>query len=107
MHVFILFLIILFSVLYSSKRHPKSIPFRPSQLHENDKLLLDVRDYIEAHQHPLNVGQCHIPLAYLKRNFSEINQKELILLASSLREVSVAERFLQRKSVRVVGYHIV
>jgi hypothetical protein len=107
MHVFILFLIIIFSVLYSSRRNPKSISFSSSQLHENDKLLLDVRDYIEAYQHPVNVVHCHIPLAYLKRNYSEINQKELILLASSLREASVAERFLQRKSVRVVGYHIV
>lgn len=71
-----------------------------------DKInIIDVRDYNESYKNPID-GAMNIPIAYLKRNYHEIPNRDLHLVGSSLIERNMGVRFLRQKGFRVIGYTI-
>lgn len=71
-----------------------------------DKInVIDVRDYNESYKNPID-GAINIPIAYLKRNYYEIPNRDLHVVVSSLVEKNMGIRFLRQKGFRVAGYTI-
>ncbi|MED0657313.1 rhodanese-like domain-containing protein [Anoxybacillus ayderensis] len=65
--------------------------------------LLDVRDYNEKDE--MN-GALRIPVAYLKRHYQAIPNRQVIVIAKSHLEKNVAIRLLRRYHFSVQGYYI-
>ncbi|KFZ43411.1 sulfurtransferase [Anoxybacillus flavithermus] len=65
--------------------------------------LLDVRDYNEADEMK---GALRIPVAYLKRYYQTIPNRQVIVIAKSHLEKNVAIRLLRRYHFSVQGYYI-
>ncbi|KAA9022621.1 rhodanese-like domain-containing protein [Niallia endozanthoxylica] len=71
-----------------------------------DKInVIDVRDFNESCKNPIE-GAINIPIAYLKRNYHEIPNRDLHLVALSLVEKNMGIRLLRQKGFRVTGYTI-
>ena len=71
----------------------------------NNQFVIDVRGYNEAYKDPLGSG-INIPIAYLKRYYSEIPKKDLVVVASNCMERNVGVRILRKKGFKVIGYTI-
>ncbi len=65
--------------------------------------LLDVRDYNEKDE--MN-GALRIPVAYLKRHYQAIPNRQVIIIAKNHLEKNVAIRLLRRYHFSVQGYYI-
>lgn len=68
-------------------------------------ILLDVRDYLQAHKKPIN-GSYNIPLPYIKRNFRELERKPICIIGSDMLDVTISARFFKSKGIKVTGYYI-
>ncbi|WP_338451063.1 hypothetical protein R4Z09_03835 [Niallia oryzisoli] len=72
-----------------------------------DKInVIDVRDFNESCKNPIE-GAINIPIAYLKRNYHEIPNRDLHLIALSLVEKNMGIRLLRQNGFRVTGYSII
>ncbi|MFD2216169.1 hypothetical protein [Metabacillus endolithicus] len=71
----------------------------------NNQFVIDIRDYTEAYKDPLGSG-INIPIAHLKRYYSEIPKKDLVVVASNCMERNVGVRILRKKGFKVIGYTI-
>lgn len=71
----------------------------------NNTELVDVRDYQNSFNDPVK-GAVNIPIAYLKRNYREINNGNVLVIAANVIEKNIGIRFLKQKGYRVVGYSI-
>ncbi len=65
--------------------------------------LLDVRDYNEADE--MN-GALRVPVAYLKRYYQTIPNRQVIVIAKSNLEKNAAIRLLGRYHFSIEGYYI-
>ncbi|WP_237661618.1 rhodanese-like domain-containing protein [Sutcliffiella horikoshii] len=72
---------------------------------KNDIKIVDVRDfnYVQG----IFPNSINIPVAYLQRNYKELNGESVIVVASSHLEKNISIRFLMRKGIKVVGYEVV
>ncbi|MEH7495504.1 hypothetical protein [Neobacillus niacini] len=103
----ILVLIVVAIIVYKRYFPVWGVKYYPiSQLDQSQIEILDVRDYNESYKSPI-VGSINIPIAYFKRNISEIPNRDLHLVVSSLLEKNVGIRTLKKKGYRVVGYSFV
>ena len=75
------------------------------EIEVNNHFVLDIRDYNEAYKDPVGPG-INIPIAYLKRFYSEIPKKDLVVVASNCLERNVGVRILRKKGFKVIGYTI-
>lgn len=67
--------------------------------------ILDIRPYnISNEEVP---GAMNLPYAYLMRNYKEIPDQPIHLVASDALEKNLGARFLQRKGFEVVSYSLV
>ncbi|QNF28579.1 MULTISPECIES: hypothetical protein [Metabacillus] len=71
----------------------------------NNHFAIDIRDYNEAYKDPVYPG-INIPIAYLKRYYSEIPNNDLVVVASNCMERNVGVRILRKKGFKVIGYTI-
>lgn len=71
----------------------------------NNQFVIDIRDYNEAYKDTVYPGK-NIPIAYLKRYYSEIPNKDLVVVASNCMERNVGVRILRKKGFNVIGYTI-
>jgi rhodanese-related sulfurtransferase len=76
-----------------------------SYLAEEDIALLDVRDYIEAHNCPCEAA-LNIPYPYLKRNFMTIPFKKVFIIAEDKVTANLTSRLLKKNGFKVVGFFI-
>ncbi|WP_191560408.1 hypothetical protein [Metabacillus idriensis] len=76
-----------------------------TEIEINNQFVIDVRDYNEAYKDPVDPG-INIPIAYLKRYYSEIPNKDLVVVASNCMERNVGVRILRKKGFKVIGYTI-
>ncbi|WP_157796429.1 hypothetical protein [Bacillus sp. FJAT-45037] len=68
-------------------------------------VLLDVRDFPLSYHS--NVSEAlSIPLAYLKRNYAQLEGKSIVLIGSDKVEIHLSARFLKSKRINVTGYAI-
>ncbi|PLR83695.1 hypothetical protein [Bacillus sp. V33-4] len=67
--------------------------------------IVDLRDYNVAYKNPI-LGSINIPVAYLKRHYTEIQNSSIHVVASDQLEKNMGIRFLRRKGIRVVGYTV-
>lgn len=93
-------------IIFCLYKHPfkKLNQFEINQLEiDHQTIILDLRDYNEAHKTPLP-GAYNIPHAYIKRYYTELPKKCIIVAtpSQSKRENS-AIRFLTKKGFQVVG----
>ncbi|MCQ6274267.1 hypothetical protein JMM81_04660 [Bacillus sp. V3B] len=65
--------------------------------------VVDVRDYNLSYKDPIQ-GSINIPVAYLKRNFHEVSNSKIIVVASNRLEKNISIRFLKNKGCKVMGY---
>lgn len=65
-------------------------------------VLLDVRDYNISYKTPIEEAY-NIPSAYLKRYYSELPAKDLVLATNLPKSIQADVRFLKRKGFHVVG----
>ena len=80
--------------------------FNLGDLELDEIRVLDVRDYNESYKEPMK-GSLNIPIAYLKRNVSEIPKSDLFVVVSSSIEKNIGIRYLRKKGFRVIGYTII
>ncbi|OLO28590.1 hypothetical protein BTR23_17375 [Alkalihalophilus pseudofirmus] len=73
---------------------------------DEETVLLDIRDYLQAYKKPIP-GAFNIPLAYIKRNYRELNGKTICIIGSNMLDITLGTRFLKRKDIKVIGYYIV
>lgn len=76
-----------------------------NELDLNKMNVIDVRDYNESCKNPIE-GAINIPIAHLKRNYHEIPNCDLHLVALSLVEKNMGIRLLRQKGFRVTGFTI-
>jgi len=76
-----------------------------NEIEINNQFVIDIRDYNEAYKDPVGPG-INIPIAYLKRYYSEIPKKDLVVVASNCLERNVGVRILRKKGFKVIGYTI-
>jgi len=76
-----------------------------AEIEINSQFVIDVRDYNEAYKDLVDPG-INIPIAYLKRYYSEIPNKDLVVVASNCMERNVGVRILRKKGFKVIGYTI-
>jgi hypothetical protein len=67
-----------------------------------ETVVLDVRDYNISYKTPIE-GAYNLPSAYIKRYYSELPNKALVLATIEPQSVRVDVRFLQRKGFNIVG----
>lgn len=99
------FLIVIF-VLYH-----RYVPVRgircmsKKRVNSSDFKIVDVRDYTQSYADSID-GAVNIPLAYLKREYEELEKENIVIVASNHVEKNISTRFLTKKGVHVVGYMI-
>jgi len=79
------------------------VPCIGSLFQYNDVKILDVRDYNQSYKDPVE-NSINIPVAYLKRNYHELSDSNVIVVASDSLEKNISIRFLKNKGVNVLGY---
>ncbi|MFC7063569.1 sulfurtransferase [Halobacillus seohaensis] len=72
---------------------------------EDDVVYIDTRDYQTSSRESANQAYC-VPLPYLKRHYTDIPNKKLVLISSDQVERNLCVRILRRKGYEVVGYAI-
>lgn len=70
---------------------------------EHANIKLDVRDYNVSAKKEVN-GSIVMPIAYLKRYYREIPNKEVHIIASDRMEKNLGIRFLRNKGYHITGY---
>ncbi|GAA0330366.1 hypothetical protein GCM10008967_21080 [Bacillus carboniphilus] len=65
--------------------------------------IVDVRDYNQSYKSPVK-GATNIPIAYLKRYWHELKQKDIYVVASTPLEKNMSIRFLKRRGFNVQGF---
>lgn len=101
---FLLVSISIIAVLIYSRYVPVfGVPCLGSEFLNNDVKILDVRDYNQSYKNPIK-NSINIPVAYLKRNYHEISNSTIIVVASDTLEKNISIRFLKKKGVNVLGY---
>lgn len=91
------------------KRYFPVLGIKCRQLKELDlstMVILDLRDYNESCKSPIE-GAINIPLAYLKRNFHEIPNRNIHLVVTSLLKKNIGIRDLKGKGHRVASYSLI
>ncbi|OIJ19270.1 hypothetical protein BKP45_14030 [Anaerobacillus alkalidiazotrophicus] len=110
MYFTIISVTILLKVYYLYRRH---FPVKGIECIKLDKIvktnnayILDIRDYELAHHHQIK-GTINIPLAYLKRNYRGLNEKNVYIIASNIVDVNISSRFLLRKGIKINGFYLI
>lgn len=67
---------------------------------------LDVRDYQDAFNNPIE-GSKNLPYGYLKRNLKEIEDRDIVIIASDSLLKNLSIRLLRRRGFHILGYFIV
>ncbi|WEG12929.1 hypothetical protein PU629_00815 [Pullulanibacillus sp. KACC 23026] len=92
--------------LYLNSLHLRKLPYLEIKNGVTDHLdqmaILDLRDFNQSYKSPIN-NALNIPSAYLKRYYSEIPNKAIVIVASEPRLVAADIQFLKRKGHRIVG----
>jgi rhodanese-related sulfurtransferase len=73
---------------------------------ENHIVYLDVRDYQDASQKPVQ-GAYNLPYAYLKRHYDQISSCQVVVVASDPVLKNLSIRFLNGHGFKVVGYQLI
>jgi len=106
----IIILLIILGIIYELfKRYFPVVGVRYTSLKDiegNSIQVLDIRDYNESYTEAVK-GAINIPVAYLKRGYHDIPNKNVHLVTSSLIEKNLGIRILRRKGFRIVGYTVV
>ncbi|WP_223700623.1 rhodanese-like domain-containing protein [Sutcliffiella deserti] len=78
-----------------------------SSLSTNEDIIkiVDVRDYNQAYKDSIRES-INIPVAYLKRNYSELPKSKIIILASNHLEKNISIRFLRKRGFEIIGYSL-
>ncbi|WP_409254199.1 hypothetical protein V1502_09965 [Bacillus sp. SCS-153A] len=66
-------------------------------------LILDVRDYNHSFNDPIPEA-INLPVAYLKRNWHELEGSRIHIVASTKLEKNMSIRMLRRRGYQVTGY---
>ncbi|WP_379971248.1 hypothetical protein [Ectobacillus sp. sgz5001026] len=66
---------------------------------------LDVRDYQDAYKDPIE-GSKNLPYGYLKRYLDEIENRDIVIIASDAILKNISIRLLRRHGFRIQGYYI-
>ncbi|MBM7622064.1 rhodanese-related sulfurtransferase [Bacillus tianshenii] len=81
----------------------QGVPCIASVFQDKDVKILDVRDYNQSYKSPVK-NSINIPVAYLKRNYHELADSKIIVVASDSLEKNISIRFLKTKGINVLGY---
>lgn len=108
MFFFSLFLLAAMTYMIYVRYYPiKGIPcIDMNQLsNETKKVKLDIRDYNTSSKNAIT-DAVSLPVAYLKRHYTQIPSKQIYLIASDKIERNLAIRMLKQKGFQVMGYTI-
>ncbi|MFB1051142.1 hypothetical protein [Paraliobacillus sp. JSM ZJ581] len=108
--MFLLFFLLLVAITYMIyvRYYPiKGIPcIEMNQLSDvTKKVKLDIRDYNTSSKNAVT-DSVSMPVAYLKRHYSQIPSKQIYLIASDKIERNLATRMLKQKGFQIMGYTI-
>ena len=104
----VLLIIILLSII-TVFLYMRYVPVRGVQcmnsLNPDDESIkiVDVRDYNQSYKNPIRKS-VNIPVAYMKRNYQEISNPIIHIIASNQLEKNISIRFLRRKGFKINGY---
>lgn len=106
--MFFIYLLFVVAGIFLYKRYVPvyGIPSLTEQMMDGDIIFLDLRDYQSTFHDPIQ-GSINIPYPYLRRYYTEIPRKNLIILASDSIEKNLAVRFLLKREFFISGFIIV
>jgi rhodanese-related sulfurtransferase len=79
---------------------------RVTELNPHLIQVVDIREYNQSYRHPIPKS-INIPIAYLKRNYQEIESKKVHVIASDHLEKNMGIRLLRKKGFKVMSYTII
>ncbi|WP_069203047.1 sulfurtransferase [Bacillus testis] len=74
-------------------------------MQEPAKVVVDLRDYNVSSRSPLN-GTINIPVAYIKRHYHDIPNKQVHVVATDRIEKNMGIRLLRKEGIQVVSYSL-